>query len=150
MPPWLTRARSPPPGWPVQAVFFSNRAACFMHLGRFEEARDDASDAIALAPDYTKAWYRRATAHEKLESLDDALKDVEKVLELEPRTDGARADAERLRRAIDERNEKMKDEMLGKLKDMGNTILGKFGMSLDNFKMEKDPNTGSYSISMQK
>ncbi len=41
------------------------------------------------------------------------------------------------------------DEMLGKLKDLGNTILGKFGMSLDNFKATKDPNSGSYSISFQ-
>ena len=34
----------------------------------------------------------------------------------------------------------------GKLKDLGNTVLGKFGLSLDNFKAEKDPATGSYSI----
>ena len=34
----------------------------------------------------------------------------------------------------------------GKLKDLGNNVLGKFGMSLDNFKAVKDPNTGSYSI----
>ncbi len=34
----------------------------------------------------------------------------------------------------------------GKLKDLGNTLLGKVGLSLDNFKAEKDPNTGSYSI----
>lgn len=25
-------------------------------------------------------------------------------------------------------------------------MLGKFGLSLDNFKAEKDPQTGSYSI----
>lgn len=37
----------------------------------------------------------------------------------------------------------------GKLKDLGNTVLGKFGMSLDNFKADKDPATGSYSISFQ-
>lgn len=34
----------------------------------------------------------------------------------------------------------------GKLKDLGNNILGKFGMSLDNFKAEQDPATGGYSI----
>ena len=40
--------------------------------------------------------------------------------------------------------------MLGKLKDLGNSVLGRFGMSLDNFKAEKDPNTGSYNISFQR
>jgi hypothetical protein len=30
---------------------------------------------------------------------------------------------------------------------MGNSILGRFGFSLDNFKAEKDPTTGSYNIS---
>jgi hypothetical protein len=37
--------------------------------------------------------------------------------------------------------------MFGKLKDVGNSILGYFGMSVDNFKAVKDPATGSYSIS---
>lgn len=43
---------------------------------------------------------------------------------------------------------KLKDEAMGKLKELGNTILGNFGMSLDNFKMVQDPNTGSWSINM--
>lgn len=55
-----------------------------------------------------------------------------------------------LAKRIDERNEKLKEEMLGKLKDVGNKILGKFGMSLDNFKMEQDPATGGYSIKFEK
>ena len=41
---------------------------------------------------------------------------------------------------------KMKDEALGKLKELGNSILGNFGMSLDNFKMNQDPATGSWNI----
>lgn len=45
-----------------------------------------------------------------------------------------------------EQQEKQMAEMMSQLKGFGNTILGKFGLSLDNFKMEKDPNTGSYSI----
>ena len=42
----------------------------------------------------------------------------------------------------------MTNEMLGKLKDIGNSILGNFGISLDNFKMT--PNgQGGYSIQYQ-
>ena len=37
----------------------------------------------------------------------------------------------------------------GKLKELGNTVLGKFGMSMDNFQAVKDPATGSYSINFQ-
>ena len=39
--------------------------------------------------------------------------------------------------------------MLGKLKDLGNSLLGKRGLSLDNFKAVQDPATGSYSIAFQ-
>lgn len=55
----------------------------------------------------------------------------------------------RLERAVHERNEKMKAEVMDKLKGLGNMILGNFGMSLDNFKAVQDPKTGSYSISYQ-
>ena len=44
-----------------------------------------------------------------------------------------------------ESTEKKKDEVLGNLKDLGNKILGNFGMSLDNFKMQQNDN-GSYNI----
>jgi hypothetical protein len=45
---------------------------------------------------------------------------------------------------------KMKDEALSKLKDLGNSILGNFGMSLDSFKVAQDPNSGSWNISMNR
>jgi len=72
--------------------------------------------------------------------------------------------------------EQLKTETFGKLKELGNSILGityslthllthslthsfihlltyslylgNFGLSLDNFKMQQDPATGSWSINM--
>jgi hypothetical protein len=52
----------------------------------------------------------------------------------------------RLQIQYDDKMAKLKDEALGKLKELGNSILGNFGMSLDNFKMNQDPNTGSWNI----
>lgn len=37
-----------------------------------------------------------------------------------------------------EKFEKMKTEVLTNLKSFGNSILGKFGMSLDNFKLNQN------------
>lgn len=52
----------------------------------------------------------------------------------------------RLQIQYDDKMSKLKDEALGKLKELGNSILGNFGMSLDNFKMNQDPATGSWNI----
>jgi len=43
------------------------------------------------------------------------------------------------------KKKQMTDEMLGKLKDVGNSFLGLFGMSTDNFKLNQNE-SGGYSI----
>ncbi|PIN21890.1 hypothetical protein CDL12_05416 [Handroanthus impetiginosus] len=97
-----------------------------------------------------KALLRRGEAREKLEQYEEAIADMNKILELDPSNDQTRRTIIRLKPLADEKREKMKEEMIGKLKEMGNSILGRFGMSTDNFKAVKDPNTGSYSISFQR
>ncbi len=45
--------------------------------------------------------------------------------------------------------EKEKDEMLSKLKELGNGLLGKFGLSTDMFKFEQQPG-GGYGMKFEK
>ena len=71
------------------------------------------------------------------------------MLELDPTNRTAIAERERLRGLATARDEKLKEEMMGKLKELGNTALKWFGLSLDNFKAVQDPATGSYSIAFQ-
>jgi tetratricopeptide (TPR) repeat protein len=116
----------------------------------YAEAVKESTKALELDPNYMKALMRRAQAQEKLENFQDAITDLKKVIELDPGNRQGRESIQRLEPLAAEKAEKMKAEMLGKLKEMGNSLLGRFGMSIDNFKAVQDPNTGSYSISFQK
>ncbi|KAJ7516583.1 hypothetical protein O6H91_22G064100 [Diphasiastrum complanatum] len=134
----------------MRAICLSNRAMCYLQLGHNEEAVTESTKALELNPTYVKALMRRAQGQEKLDHLEEALADMKKVLELDPANKEAARTVQKLDPVVAERREKLKEEMLGKLKDLGNSVLGRFGMSVDNFKAVKDPETGSYSISFQK
>ncbi|XP_037604736.1 tetratricopeptide repeat protein 1 isoform X2 [Sebastes umbrosus] len=129
-----------------RAVLFSNRAAARLHLDVKEKAISDCTRATELNPDYVRAWLRRAELHEQTEKLDEALEDYKKVLELDPNQTNARQACMRLPQQIQERNEKLKEEMMSKLKDLGNLVLRPFGLSTNNFQVNQDTDTGSYSI----
>lgn len=90
--------------------------------------------------------HRRAKLYEQTDKLDESLVDFKRVVEMNPDCADAQMALVRLPRKIAERNEKLKDEMLGKLKDLGNVILKPFGLSTNNFQMKQDPSTGSYSV----
>ena len=132
-----------------RAIYFANRAACSLRVEDPAGAAHDCSAALDLDPTYVKALLRRSTALEALEDYDRAVEDAKKVLELDPGNAAAASVLPQLEAKAAARREEMQEEMLGKLKDLGNTVLGKFGLSLDNFKTEKDPTTGSYSLKFQ-
>ncbi|BFG14731.1 hypothetical protein CerSpe_010060 [Prunus speciosa] len=134
----------------LRSICHANSAICFSKLGKHEDAIKECTKALELNASYMKALLRRAEAHEKLEHFEEAIADMKKILELDPSNDQAKKTIRRLGPLAEEKREKMKEEMIGKLKDMGNSLLGRFGMSVDNFKSVKDPNTGSYSISFQR
>ncbi|XP_058207042.1 uncharacterized protein LOC131320364 [Rhododendron vialii] len=134
----------------IRSICHANRALCYLKLGKYEESIKDSTKALELNPNYVKALLRRGEAHEKLEHFEEAIADLKKVLELDQSDVQVRRTIHRLEPLAAEKREKMKQEMIDKLKDMGNSVLGRFGMSIDNFKAVQDPNTGSYSISFQK
>ncbi|XP_014498274.1 tetratricopeptide repeat protein 1 isoform X1 [Vigna radiata var. radiata] len=134
----------------IRSICHSNRGVCFLKLGKYDNTIKECTKALELNPVYVKAFVRRGEAHEKLEHFEEAIADMKKILEIDPSNDQARKSIRRLEPLAAEKREKMKEEMIAKLKDMGNSVLGRFGMSVDNFKAVKDPNTGSYSISFQR
>uniref|UniRef100_A0A8D2BA73 RNA polymerase II-associated protein 3 n=1 Tax=Sciurus vulgaris TaxID=55149 RepID=A0A8D2BA73_SCIVU len=69
---------------PYNPVLPTNRASAYFRLKKFAVAESDCNLAIALSRSYTKAYARRGAARFALQKLEDAKKDYEKVLELEP------------------------------------------------------------------
>lgn len=103
-------------------------------------------DIITTSFHHISLHFRRAALYEESDKLDESLEDYKKVLELDPGNHDALAAQVRLPPLINERNEKMKAEMMDKLKDLGNMILRPFGLSTKNFELKQDPSTGSYSV----
>ena len=134
-----------------RAIYFGNIAACHLKQGDYKEARDMCTQALTLDPQYHKVLLRRAQANEKLDtstSLSAALEDYKKLatytIDKYTQRECQRAEKE-LPTKIQLKTEKEKEEMMGKLKDLGNTLLGKFGLSTDNFQMQPSEG-GGYSM----
>ena len=59
------------------------------YSGRLSSAEKAFTDLIIKDPNYTEGWNKRATIRFMLNDLDGSLKDIKKVLELQPRHFGA-------------------------------------------------------------
>jgi hypothetical protein len=69
------------------------------------------------------------------EDYEDAVKDAKRVRELDPKFSLIDKEIVSLEKSQAEKFDKMKTEVLGGLKNLGNMFLNPFGISLDNFKM---------------
>ncbi|GJQ15480.1 hypothetical protein GpartN1_g7271.t1 [Galdieria partita] len=130
-----------------RAACFANRAAAKLKLEDYEGALEDCSEALSLDGNYWKALYRREQCYLKLGRYEEALKDAKVLSEARQISTEEVHRIERLKEREDERR---KEEAMTKLKEVGNSVLGYFGLSVDNFKLDKDPETGSYNIRLQK
>jgi len=140
-----------PKSYPTEcSILYNNRATAKLKLEKKESAVKDCTKAITLNPTYVKPLLRRAKLYEELEQLSQALEDYKELDKLEPNNIEVKTALKVLPKRIEEQTEKLKAEMLGKMKDLGNMFLKPFGLSTDNFKINQDPNTGSYSVNMNK
>lgn len=132
-----------------RSVYYCNRSASKIQIANNESALDDCSKAIELNDKYIRAFMRRAKLYEESSKLDESFADYKKVVELDPGNKEAYGATMRLPPLINEKNEKTKAEMLGKLKEVGNLFLKPFGLSTDNFQMQQNPDSGGYSINFK-
>ena len=67
----------------LNAVLYCNRAAAATKLGKHQVAIKDATKAIELNENYTKAYIRRGSSYVELEQYEDAMRDYSKAHELD-------------------------------------------------------------------
>lgn len=126
---------------------YCNAGFCLMKLDVKEEASHMLSEAIRHDEKYLKAYLRRADCYYDLQKWSNAYGDYESYEKLGGVLDAqGRARKTAAKAKVDEEMQKM----LGELKNIGNKILGNFGLSTDNFKFDKDPNTGGYSMRFER
>ncbi|GMN67192.1 hypothetical protein TIFTF001_036255 [Ficus carica] len=97
----------------IRSTCHSNRAICYLKLGKYEDTIKECTKALELNPSYIKALLRRAEAHEKLEHFEEAIADMKRILELDPLNDQAKKSIRRLEPLAEQKREKMKEEMIG-------------------------------------
>ncbi|KIY45356.1 hypothetical protein FISHEDRAFT_49252, partial [Fistulina hepatica ATCC 64428] len=140
----------------ARSVLNANIGACFIKLGEHQDAVGACTQALLDDPHYVKALQRRASCNETIgswSSLTSATEDYTTLLqELPPHSVQHRETQGALRRVkpLAEAAQKRETaEMLEKLKGLGNTLLGNFGLSTDNFKFV--PNgSGGYSVNFSR
>ncbi|KAH9175395.1 hypothetical protein EDB89DRAFT_2113222 [Lactarius sanguifluus] len=136
----------------ARSVFNANIAACYVKLGENENAVKACTEALQDDPSYIRVLLRRAQCNEKIGSwsaLSSAKEDYTALLTQLPSSSNQVAEVNRSLRLLEPRIEEAQKrevgEVVDKLKGLGNSVLGRFGLSTDNFKFE--PNgQGGYSL----
>lgn len=66
------------------AIFYCNRALCYLKKKDYRAAETDCTSALALDSSYVKALHRRGLARKELNQFDEALEDLKRASDIEP------------------------------------------------------------------
>lgn len=131
------------PDYTTTAQLLGNAGLCLMKLESRDEAIEMFSEALRHDPTYQKVYFRRAECYYQQEKYSYASADYTEYEKLGGVFDNL---AKQRKTHAEMKQKEEMQKMLGDLKDLGNKCLGWFGLSTDNFKFDKDPATGSYSM----
>jgi len=139
----------------LRAALNANIGACYVKLGDHKAVIEACSQALLDDPTYTKALERRASSNDAINtwtSLTAAQEDYNSLLKLVTSPSqllDIRRKLQQLKPRLESAQKKETAEMMDKLKGLGNSLLGNFGLSTDNFKFE--PNgQGGYSVNFSR
>ncbi|WWC66857.1 uncharacterized protein I206_100764 [Kwoniella pini CBS 10737] len=128
---------------------WGNLAACYIAIKDDKKAVEACTEALKIDPKYVKGLHRRATSNERigdLTALLSAKEDYTLLQTILPKSSTilpfVKKSLSNLSSQIEIKEKEQMDEMMGKLKEMGNSLLSNFGLSTDNFKFEKQDNGG--------
>ena len=128
------------------SVLFLNTGLCFKQLKETDKAIDNFSKSILFDNDNTKALYQRLDVNYNKQEYLDALEDYNRLKILNSKLLSEFKVSEHvLKNLAEKKKQEMTGEMLGKLKDVGNSFLGLFGLSTNNFQFNQQPG-GGYNI----
>lgn len=89
---------------PTNYVLPANRAMCLLKQEKYGAAELDCTLTIHLNDKYAKAYHRRGTARFHLGKLEEAAKDFEQVLKLEPNNKAVQEELKKIENLIESRS----------------------------------------------
>lgn len=131
----------------LTSIIYGNISYVYGFLNDWDKSLEHADQCIKLNSKYAKGYLRRYKANYQKDKIHDAAADLEKACELsEEIAKIYKVTLQTVKNESATRFESEKKEMLDKFKTFGNWALGKVGMSIDNFELVQDSNSGTYSV----
>lgn len=124
---WYTKAIDLDPNSEAAGALYSNRAASYQGLGKYELAAADGDNCIRVRPNWLKGYFRKGAALESLGNLDEAIKAYQQSLQQEPGNEEVQSKLTQLNAAIKERNDKITPtscKTADDAKKIGNSLFG--------------------------
>lgn len=93
----------------LKVKLYNNLAHCQLQYNEYDAARQLCNKVLTLCPDNVKALYRRCTAYMGLKMYEEAWKDIQEVLKVDPNDKSARQKETELRPIIENKKKEYSD-----------------------------------------